>query len=876
VPSDLPPLGTSRYPDNAYRPPTLRVAPGNVMPTQPQAIGNGTARIEVVGGQPVIFIGDRMFALPAVNATTSSSSLGGNAAMDPTTKQTSDPAALSTQGSVSGMSFGPPRSNSQSPFAGLDLATLKNQQSLKKQELRTVEQTEVLQASHQSDAWRASMIEKKRCLIVELDALRKSITALESENGATQPHGFLGPIGTGPASSALPPFIPQLQQPVPQPMYGFPAANPYASMMMYQPPYGAFPSFPAAEPAPFVPPPANPPHSPGSPGRRSHAIEIKPPQEESKKQHSSALNPKSPTYEPPAKSDPVRNTAPPTPSPPKRSPWRIQAESQTDRVGHRVPSQKLSLSSIDTADFFPTNAHEHSSTRLAPRANEPKQPSNESMAAPSTPEKRWPASPWNGATSGQSRNNEPIAKLTSWPEAFGKQRSSSSLRQSAVDQPSTAMLERAPVMGSYTQNTTSSNNELFRTESQRTGTDENWPFSRKAVTHVPSTYQEGYQAGYDHIGMPDSFEVLQGFIQGLLHFISDESKKGRTDHSSRTLYTGGVDSRTPSLRGLVAGSMPHDSAVSMSFNRNNGSAERQENVRASKESLSVHMRREPAYGPEGNVRDAPASQAFFNDTAYVARQRNVSSMQYANPAGLFPEKLMAGRQQAGFPTGENELGRLGQDKGIASRADTSMSSGGFPRQFTGTQVQNRGFGTPMGMQRFYPTPKEMSANAFNGSNEPGLQQFANHRMSGLDGAMDDLAELTMDTHIDDNRASTSRAADPAAPVEAEEQGAGCFRSSSYKGKQRATGSPTKSSATGRDTVVSSPNPPSSPKKSAELSPAKAKLEQVTNKFRRVKKDDPRMMSPEDKKKRSDKWRQRFHQMKKAEIEEIEQHRKISR
>jgi hypothetical protein len=36
------------------------------------------------------------------------------------------------------------------------------------------------------------------------------------------------------------------------------------------------------------------------------------------------------------------------------------------------------------------------------------------------------------------------------------------------------------------------------------------------------------------------------------------------------------------------------------------------------------------------------------------------------------------------------------------------------------------------------------------------------------------------------------------------------------------------------------------------------------------------MSPEDKKKRSDRWRQRFQQMKRTEIEEIEHHRKISR
>jgi hypothetical protein len=153
VPSDLPPLGTSRYPDNGFNPPSLRVTQGNVISAQTLSTNNGAPRIDVVNGQPVIYVGDRMFALPAVNANPTAS-LTGNA-LDPAAKQPSDPPTLSSQGSMSAMSFGPQRTNSTSPFAGLDLATLKAQQTLKKQELRTVEQTEVLQASHQTDAWRA-------------------------------------------------------------------------------------------------------------------------------------------------------------------------------------------------------------------------------------------------------------------------------------------------------------------------------------------------------------------------------------------------------------------------------------------------------------------------------------------------------------------------------------------------------------------------------------------------------------------------------------------------------------------------------------------------------------------------------------------------
>jgi len=844
------------------------------MSAQTHSNNNSAARIEVVGGQPVIFIGDRMFALPAVSGN-STPALGSNATMEPTAKHATEPAAVSTYGNMPGLPYGPSRTNSTSPFAGLDLPTLKAQQALKKQELRTVEQTEVLQASHQSEAWRANMIEKKRCLIVELDALRKSITALENENTTAAPtNSFMGSVGTAPASASLPTFVPQLQQPVPQAMYPFPAASPYTPMMMYPPPYSAFPSFPAAEPTPFVAPPENPPHSPGSASRRSHAIAIKPPQEGSIKP---ALNPKSPTYEPATKLGAMQSAVPPTPSPPKRSPWRTQKETQSGREP-RTLSQKHSISSVDTMDFFPTNTHEHSSTRLAPRAFEPKQTPNDNTAIPSTPEKHWPASPWNEGHSGRSNKNEPTSKLTSWPEAFGKHQSSSSLRKNAAGQPFAGVLEKAPMIGSYAPES-ALNNMIARPDSdQRNGTNENWPFSRKAVAHVPSTYQEGYQAGYDHVGMPDSPEVLQGYVQGLLQFLTDESKKGRLDGLMRESYAPGTESRTHSLRGLVAGSMPHDSAISMTFNRNTGESANYENVRSSKDSLSANMYRDSACSAQGGTKDAQNAYALLTEAAYVSRQRNVSSMQYPSPGNNFPEGTAIGRQGT-FLSGENEPSRAGQDKGIPSRADASNTNGGFGRHFSGAQIQNRDYGTPFSSQRFYPTPKEMSPNGSSGEAAHGMRPFANHRLSGLDGAMDDLADVVLETHIEEQRAPANKRSAEApevVEVDAEEATASCFKPSGGKGKQKALGSPPKSSGNGRGNGLSSPNPPSSPKKSGELSPAKAKLEQVTNKFRRNRKDDPRTMSPEEKTRRSDKWRKRFQAIKREELEEIEEHRRNAR
>ncbi|KAH6860699.1 hypothetical protein BKA58DRAFT_323355 [Alternaria rosae] len=816
VPSDLLPLGTSRYGDATYRPPQppLRVAPGSVMQAPTHQNSNNTARIEVVGGQPVIFIGDRMFALPAVNASNPTMPPTGPAAMDPIGKQTQDPSTMTTHCALSGAAFGPPRSNTHTPFAGLDLATLKTQQALKKQELRTVEQTEVLQAGQQSEAWRAGMIEKKRCLIVELDALRKQITAVESDSSTTQHGAFSGANGAG--STAMSPFGAQFQQPFAPPMYPF--AAPYPPMPMYQPqpqPFGTLSAF-SAEPPPFVPTATNPPHSPpGSANRRSRAIEIKPPPPEEVKK-GSALNPKSPTYEPVMKSGTTHGTVSPTPSLEKRSPWRGQQIPVAGKHDRRMSSQKHSLSSVDTMDFFPTNTHEHSSTRVAPQIKEVEQSSNENTAVPSTPEKHWPASPWNEGDSGRSRTNDVAPKLTSWPEAFGKQPSLHSMRQGLLEQPLSTMIDRAPVMGANMSVSASSSNMAPRTSStQCTGTDENWPFHGKPVTHVPSTYQEGYQAGYDHVGIPDSPEVLQGYIQGLLHFLTDESKKRQAE------YRRGTDSRTPSLRGLVAGSLPHNSDVEMTFNYNNAS------------------------GGQENIPNRVASVT-----------------QYLNPPVMFPQRM----------TGM-------QDKGIVSRVDTTPN-GGVSNQSFGNQTQNRSYSTSLNMQRFYPTPKELSPSEIGGYSAPAPRHFANQRLSGLDGAMDDLSEMINDTHIEERRSSVavdSRSAEAPMTVEYEESNASCFKVSSSKSKQKAPSSPAKASDIERGTEASSPaNPASSPKKSGEHSPAKAKLEQVTNKFRRSKKDDPRTMSPDERKTRSDKWRQRFQQLKRTEIDEIEAHRRNSR
>lgn len=883
MPSDLPPLGASRYSDTAYRQQQpLRVAPSNIMATPNLPDSGETARIEVVGGQPVVFIGDRMFTLPAVSTTSSTLPLNGIAAMDPAMKRGSEPPTPGFQGAVPGNYGSQSRSATDAALAGVDLTTLKTRQAYKKQELRSVEQTEVLEASHQTPAWRAALVEKKRSLIVELDVLRKQILALET--GVTTSKLTSLPNAVSGSTTPMPSFGVQSQPPFAPAMYPLPAANQFAPMPMYHPQpqvYGGFSSFAAVEPAAFVPSPIAPQathSSPGSATRRSCAIEIKPPPPEEVKKPL-ALNPKSPTYEPAAKSNDVQK--PPTPSPDKSSACHAQEASVSVKHENGTLSRNHSLSSVDTTDFFPTNTHEHSSTRVAPQINEPKE-SAAPTAASTTSEKTWPASPWNEGQTAHYGKLDVAPKLTSWPEAFGKKLSQQSLRPSTATQsllatsgqnsqqslrPNTANQSLSATSGqnsavgtmlttSLTASSRSSNPATRTNSAKHNGAYQSWMLSEKPAAHVPSTWQEGYQAGYDHVGIPDTPEVLQGFIQGLLHFLTDEQKKRQAEYQRR------ASAGTPSLKGLVAESQPHDYVFGVGTYRNGLNSD-QENFRLTKTSPSDDGCRSIGYGAQ----HFRSPSMFPPGMASQPGQAVVSNNQYGASKGMM------------------------HNQGSTLNGDSHLN-GETAQPHLGTQMQKRGQGTPLSMQCLSTTVKEQGSHELGGYVKPPRRTFADLRLTGLDGAMDDLAEMIADAHIDEAHTSVLaekqspevKVADAKVLVEYEESDASCFKSSSNKGKQKATSFPAKRTETERETMaVSCTNTPGSPKKSGEHSPkkagehspAKAKLEQVTNKFRRGKKDDGRTMSPDERTKRSEKWRQRFQQLKRTELEEIEAYRKDS-
>ncbi|KAF2472186.1 uncharacterized protein BDR25DRAFT_342172 [Lindgomyces ingoldianus] len=753
VPSDLPPLGSARFASNGFKPqPQRTVTPGNVLPGQAQLDVNSLSQsIQLIGGQPVLCVGDRIFQIPTY--AQNQNALG---AFVPTLTDTTRPTGDTTMSSLPVSYHGATGTASQvnggasadgqtplSTFLGVDLNTLKQRQLFKKAELKNLEQTEVLQASHQSEAWRAAMISKKKSLILELDALRKQVMALE---GATTSTSQTVALPHPNVSVTVPPgatFMPQFGQqfvPVnmPPPLY-----QPYGGSqpLTTNPPQllsdgGIFvPNDASIRAASYPHGPAPPintdvhPQSPGSATRRSHAIEIKPPKQLGQR---STLDPKSPTYEPAFKAaatfENSRTLSLRTPSSLKRSPIPSGDGHglQLSKRDERVVTQNTSTSSIDTTDFFPRNTHEHSSTRVAP-----------GKVSPSTPQKDWPPSPWNPPSRSGSNSNlsgptvqaSPMRRPPSLTEEFSKLGANS--RRVTPTIPDSGL----PGLG--------------KVSAQHTFT--------KPISFLLSTYQEGYQAGISHLGLPTNREVLRGFLAGLNDYLNNKISRGPSAGNfplSSTLST------SSSVRGQVMNTTPRDSGVSMSFPR--------------------------------------------------------------------PESALVGQEN------------------MRSITSTSFSSVGYPRQLSGNQVGRGTLPTNSPLKPHYGPTKEYATGAAFADLRSFSRTPGNGRLSQLDGAMDDLAELLDDAQLGGHKQTDDKPRTEAI-TESVDTEASCFG----KGKQKMDSSPAKKSET------------------SNKSPAKARLGQLTNKLRREREDDPRHLSPEDKKNHKDKWHKRFGIIKRTEDNNVQ-------
>ncbi|KAF2018893.1 hypothetical protein BU24DRAFT_488953 [Aaosphaeria arxii CBS 175.79] len=843
VPSDLQPLSVARFGNNNMKPHSVRnVSPGNLMGPPHQLDVNGLAQVEVIGTQAVIRIGDRVYALPAFTAGAPNTVAAPGASLNRPENEPIQPtlesgrAVSATLGSNIPLSSKPPNSQAQ-PSAGHDLSALITQQSMKKQELKNVQQAEVWGSDSNGPAWRKEIISKKKSLILELDVLRKQILAAEeaSKVAAAATAAYVNTSSPSDTTTTLiqQPYPPQFQAPHQHSMYptmgvpfALPTPNPYGPLMMY-PPYPT-PQSVMPEPAPFNqnnqlfvsnevstsggPVPLARPQgvklaqSPGSASRRSHAIEIKPPREECRKPlaQGSALDPKSPTYEPAqntsGKMSVAKESTPPTPSPAKQPSWRLKdvPSFRSHRHEETAISQRPSLSSIDTSDFFPTNTHEHSSTRIAPdKASQ--QSSRENVTAPITPEKSWPVGPWNSQrSSGRSVGigvglQEDLPRLTSWPEAFGN--------KSSVPKAPTVMDARI--------------------SGHPTASDLNWPtIASEPVAHAPTTYQEGYQAGLQHAGLPNNREFLAGLVDGLVNYLMEV----RSDLKHAPKEVNGSSSIRSSLRGNLSGGTLLDSATQLT-----------ENIRTGKPQSALFV-------PRGTYNDV-VDPKNANVYGHQAAQPSPQQYQTAEKEAILGQHSLAMTKVVG--TGRSHL--------VSER-----SSKGFGSQVSGNQLSTLSAGgtTPFSTRSF-PSPKDFKLGS--GRAEGGsLRPAARKQISGLDGAADDLAGLIIEPTTEDHEA---------------EPGASCFGNSSNKGKQKVSSSPSKPKpghVTGNED--SSPaNASGNTRKSGEHSPAKAKLEHVTNKLRRPRKDDARMAPDDDKQKRTARWRTRFQQIRASERQDMDKY-----
>ncbi|ORY06650.1 hypothetical protein BCR34DRAFT_666554 [Clohesyomyces aquaticus] len=515
VPSDLPPLGSARFTSNGLKAqPPSTVTLNNSLPGQAQLdLSSLPQNIQFIGGQPVLCLGDHVFQIPTLPQTQNTFGT-----FVPTITPSVQPATGVTMSTLA-ITYPGVGAASQSPnsWEGLDLPGLKQRHQFKKAELRSLEQQEVIEGPKNDDVWRQRIVAVKKALVTEIDAMRKTIKVKEgnpttsSDSASSQPSFFQPPSAVvptmgNPSFAPTPmggqvvgpmyPTIPPTGQPIHQ--YGYAQANAVQLPSGSYPPSGHQPSPNAV--------------------RRSHAVAIKPPQGDPKKP--STLNPKSPTYEPTAK------FVQPTP---------FSAKGPTPRSSGEEKSlkQKPSMSSIDTTDFFPTNTHEHSTTRTAPgeqSSRENVMPSTPRV--PSTPQKLWGPDPWNPPSRGRYQqlpsrgSNQQLPSGGSMTNLSGATFGASPAPTKNFGTLATGSRRGVPPGSAM--------------ESSGGGL---WPLTDNPTNHTFSTYQEGFQAGLNHLGLPDNIDVLCGYLEGL------------------GLFLKGGNSRSPSFVSFPAsGTLPRQSS----------------------------------------------------------------------------------------------------------------------------------------------------------------------------------------------------------------------------------------------------------------------------------------------------------------------------
>ena len=816
------------------------------------------------------------------------------------------------------------------------LQALKSAQATKNAELKQLERQEVLQAEHRDEAWRNTVIKAKMKFITDLDLIRKAIKELEahpSSNGMPSPNPALNSQSKKPVAQPILPMaqlpeqvFPQISLPVNSislqgnlynsTTYMYPqlpaTANHPSEISQYSSESRAFSSAEASLAsaryqhtlatmssadigrATGCDKASQSPTWPNSATRRSHAVEIKDPRDCAKMNvtQGSSLNPTSPTYEPAKtltsniESPPV--FVPPTPSPipsPKRDdvvqakcPWLFDRKESSDpshdKTEERSIRHKPSISSVSTADFFPTNTHEHSSTRVAPskttsNSEGSKRSASENSGAPITPEKNWLSNPWNQdyrntgerkASTFSTQISPMDTRVTAWSQEYNPVtehtkssagRVSQKLGWETGSHPSSNLgtPKPGPIMSA---------GGPLKASAQRSAAIHEIP-SPLAMNsmHTPTTYQEGYQTGFLHRGFPGDPEVLRGYADGLLASLKKDQSLGPGGFQGLNISPLSLKSKNSARQTNMRSYSPHDSGISLSFSSHEAdqAAFAQENIRATNPNSLLPA---ATFGSTSNPSSSiwgvsqsglPINYPFCDQSINAQKSRqHTSSVNTGGPLpSQRPEKLAQEQHTKASPIGQNGHAHK-TIKGHATQLEQTFSHVPLPEQFSGNQIGYSGKVTLLSLQRHYPGHKEYIP----GTNptmpiapaRSGDQRFS----SGYDGAIDELAELM--EHINFAAAEHSS-------VEAS-----CFKSSpSRVSKQKISTSPARSGGS---------------RKSGEHSLTKAKLEQIANKVRGRKqhefepKDrDPATMSSDEKKRWREKWCKRFREIKNKETKEIE-------
>jgi len=811
------------------------------------------------------------------------------------------------------------------------LQALKSVQATKNAELKQLERQEVLQAEHRDEAWRNTVIKAKMKFITDLDLIRKAVKELEahpSSNGTPSLNPALNSQFQQPVAQPIFPMAQRPEQVFPQislpvsstglrgnlcnsttymyPQFSATAIHPseisqYSSESKvfstaeaslagagYQHTLATMSSADIGR-ATGRDKASQSPTWPNSATRRSHAVEIKDPCDCAKKNvtQGSSLNPASPTYEPAktltpnVESPPV--FVPPTPSPipsPKRNdvvqakcPWLFDRKESSDpphgKTEERSIRHKPSISSVSTADFFPTNTYEHSSTRVAPpktasNSEGSKRSASENSGAPITPEKNWPSSPWNQdyRSTGErkaSTFSTQISPKDTRPTAWGQERNpvtehTNSSAGTASQKPGWKTGSRpSSNLGTPKPGPVMSAGGSRKTSAERSAVIHEIPSPLVVNSmHTPSTYQEGYQAGFLHRGFLDDPEVLRGYADGLLASLKKDQSLGLDGFQGPKISSLSLKSKNSARQTNMRSYSPHDSGISLSFSSHE--ADQAPFAQENANSLLPAATSGSTFNPSDSIWGAsqsglPISYPFCDQSINAQKSRqHTSSVNTGGP--LFsqrPEKLA--QEQHTEVSSIDQNGHAHKTiKSHATQSEQTFSHVPQPGKFSGNRIV-----TPLSLQRHYPGHKEYIPETNPtmpiASARSGDQRFS----SGYDGAIDELAELMEPVNF--------------ATAEHSSVEASCFKSSSSRvSKQKTSISPAKSSG--------------SPKKSGEHSPAKARLEQIANKVRRGKQHEfepkdrnPAAMSGDEKKRWRKNWRKRFCEIRNKETEEIEQYKR---